>query len=115
MTHRSGDTFTAEMHRMRTEHEANLRNILEENKKILQDRIALCADPKHAAQFVFELAQVQIRLEKQTLSGSDLTAQETLQALDDTENWYKLRGYDYPFPERIAEQRAYFRAKLKQR
>lgn len=89
------------------EHELELRRILSDKKERLEDDLAKRVDPSSAATTVFELAVVKAQLKTPTVK-LELTPDEYLEALDETEQWYLSRGYKYPYPERLKEQRAHW-------
>lgn len=86
-----------------------IMNILRSKLEILENNLALIVDPKMAVTILFDiiLTKVEISNRTQPLSPSDY-----LHALDELEDWYKLREYDYPYPTRLKEQRDYWQSKL---
>jgi hypothetical protein len=76
----------------------------------LKDKLALQVDPNTAVNTVFSLELALIELSGD--GTSPLTPHDYISALNSTERWYTSRGYKYPYPERLAEQRAYWTAKI---
>lgn len=92
-------------------HQARLRKIMEENLAILEDKLALFVDPAKALQIVFEVEQLKLKLQQAEVGGGN-DPQLILDALTAAESWYLNRNYPYPDPERLKEQRTYWKEKL---
>lgn len=92
------------------EHEAKLRQILLEKKQFLEVKLNLTCNPASAVDTVFNLMVIELELNSPSISV-DLTPDEYLKALDQTEAWYISRGYNYPHPEWLKEQKNYWNKK----
>lgn len=75
----------------------------------LEKSLAMIVDPNMAVTVLFDIiiTKMEIKKESQTLSPNDY-----LLALDELEDWYKSRGYEYPYPTRLKEQRDHWQSKI---
>lgn len=79
----------------------------EENRSLLIRRLNLTLDPNNAAQTVYELAKIGLKLSGPTVQ--DLTPDQELEALDITVKWYTEQGLVYPHPETLEKQKAFWK------
>jgi hypothetical protein len=101
--------FEEEMAEMETAHQNKMRQILRDKLVTLEDHLAGFVDPTNgnATSTIYNIETTKLQLEMPSIR-IDLTPDERLFVLDRTELWYTSRGYEYPFPERIKEQREYW-------
>ncbi len=86
----------------------NMRGIL----NLLEENVNRFADPTKAdVQTVYNLMQQRLKVKNGRL---DLLPEEELQALDNLEEWFTSQKVQYPFPERIEEQRNFWKSKRKE-
>ena len=100
-------SINIEEERAEREHQVKLRSILMKKQRDLEDKLAIFVDPNAAVTTIFNLEYTKFQLDRPKINV-DLSPEDHLIVLDRTENWYTSRGYKYPYPERLKEQREHW-------
>lgn len=99
-----------ERDKLEAEHIERLKAILRQKLETFEDELARKTDPNGASQVIFLIEEVKMQL-AQPRPTDPLSPDDYLFILGKTESWYKQRDYQYPYPDRLREQRAHWESR----
>ena len=85
-----------------------LEDTLKSTLRIMEDNLAMVANPETARpQLIYDICLQRRRI----TTEDDLKPQDYLDSLVELEEWYRNYHVSYPFPERLKDQKEYWKSR----